>query len=27
MLDELRARGIQEDDTVTIYDFEFQYVP
>ena len=27
ILDELRARGIQEDDTVIIYDFEFQYVP
>ena len=27
ILDELRARGIQENDTVIIYDFEFQYVP
>ena len=27
ILDELRNRGIQENDTVIIYDFEFQYVP
>ncbi len=27
ILDELRARGIQEGDTVIIYDLEFQYVP
>ena len=27
ILDELRSRGIQENDTVIIYDFEFQYVP
>ena len=27
ILDELRERGIQENDTVIIYDFEFQYVP
>ena len=27
ILDALRERGIQEDDTVIIYDFEFQYVP
>ena len=27
ILDELRRRGIQEDDTVIIYDLEFQYVP
>ena len=27
ILDELRSRGIQEGDTVIIYDLEFQYVP
>ncbi len=27
ILDELRNRGIQEGDTVIIYDLEFQYVP
>ena len=27
ILEELRNRGIQENDTVIIYDFEFQYVP
>lgn len=27
ILDELRRRGIQEGDTVNIYDLEFEYVP
>ena len=27
IFDELRKRGVQEGDTVIIYDFEFQYVP
>ena len=27
ILDALREKGIQEGDTVSIYDFEFDYVP
>ena len=27
ILDELRRRGIQDGDTVNIYDLEFEYVP
>ena len=26
IIDELEAQGIQEDDLVSIYDFEFNYV-